>query len=154
MRKIALLLFAVLSPTTVLAQATAVSISQDVKGGRWSVLSTPAAGSQATASKSAGAAGVRHVADCVSISGGAVAAPVATALQINLRDGATGAGTVLWSITVVAPAAAGNTIPAMSVCGLNLVGTAATAMTLEFSSLLANLSESVTLTGYDYSAAP
>ena len=140
-------------PIMASAQATSISIWHDVKGGRWSVISTPAAGSQATATK-AGAQAVRHVADCVSFSGGATAAPVATALQINLRDGATGAGTILWTVTVVAPATTGTTIPTYSVCGLNLVGTVSTAMTIEFSSLLANLSESVTLTGYDFVAGP
>jgi hypothetical protein len=118
------------------------------KGSRWSVLSTPAAGSQATTSKAASALGFRHVADCVSYSAGAIAAPVATALQINLRDGASGAGTIIWSKTVTIPATAAPHYD-FSVCGLNLIGTANTAMTLEFSALLASESQSVTLTGYD-----
>jgi hypothetical protein len=120
------------------------------KGARWGAqTSSPAAGSQATTSKAAGAAGVRHVADCVTWSAGGVTAPAAAAqLVINLRDGATGAGTILWQSTIVAPAAIGQH-GSGQLCGLNLIGTAATAMTLEFSAALGNESESVALTGYD-----
>lgn len=118
------------------------------RGSRWSQTSTPAAGTQATASRAAGSASTRHVADCANYSAGAIAAPAATALQINLRDGATGAGTVLWSLTIVAPASAGQHVNG-HVCGLNLIGSLATAMTLEFSAALASESQSVTLTGYD-----
>jgi hypothetical protein len=118
------------------------------KGARWDVLSTPAAGGQGTASKTAGTNGARHVADCVSYSAGAIAAPAATALQINLRDGATGAGTIIWSKTVTIPATAAPHYDG-NFCGLNLIGAANTAMTLEFSAALANESQSVTLTGYD-----
>jgi hypothetical protein len=60
----------------------------------------------------------------------------------------TRAGTVVWQMNVVAPASVG-THGTWGYCGLNLVGTAATAMTLEFSGLLTNEYESVTLTGYD-----
>lgn len=118
------------------------------KGARWSVTSTPAAGTQASASKAAGSAATRHVADCVNYASGAIAAPVATALQINLRDGASGAGTILWSKTLTIPATAAPHYD-ISFCGLNLIGSLGTAMTLEFSVLLASESESVTLTGYD-----
>jgi hypothetical protein len=119
------------------------------KGGRWSVTSSPAAGSQASASQAVGAQGVFHVADCVSYSAGAIAAPAATQLTINLRDGASGAGTVLWSKTVAVPATAGVHITG-DFCGLNLINVSnSTAMTLEFSAALASEFESVTLTGYD-----
>lgn len=118
------------------------------KGARWTQLSAPAAGTQGTTSKTAGSTGVRHVADCVSYSAGAIAAPAATTLTINLRDGATGAGTVIWTKTVTIPATAAPHYD-NNFCGLNLIGTAATAMTLEFSASLASESESVTLTGYD-----
>lgn len=118
------------------------------KGARWSQVSTPAAGSQGTASKAAGAAGVRHVADCVTWSAGSIAAPAATQLVINLRDGASGAGTILWQTTLTTTTTAGAAGNGF-LCGLNLIGSSATAMTLEFSALLANESESVTLTGYD-----
>lgn len=119
------------------------------KGARWSVVSTPAVSTQASASKPAGGTGVYHVADCISWSGGATTAPAATALTINLRNGATGAGTIIWSATIVVPASTGENIEPKSVCGLNLIGSANTAMTLEFSGALTNELQGVTLTGYD-----
>jgi|SRR5882757_626494 len=134
------------------AQTIGAAINEAVplaeKGARWSVVSGPAVSNQATASKALGAAGVRHVADCVTISAGASTAPAATQLTINLRDGATGAGTIIWSTEITAAATATNH-GNVNLCGLNLIGTAATAMTLEFSALLTNEFESVTLTGYD-----
>lgn len=117
------------------------------KGARWSVTSNPAVSTQATASKAAGAAGVKHVADCITYSASAGVAPAATLLSINLRDGATGAGTVLASWRMFVPAAIGQ-MTVFAMCDLNIPGTAATAMTLEFSALLTSLNESVTLTGY------
>jgi hypothetical protein len=116
--------------------------------GNWTAVSTPAAGSQATATQAAGTGTLRHVANCITWSAGAAAAPAATTLTINLRDGATGVGTILWSTNVTAAATAANH-GNISFCGLNRVGSAATAMTLEFAAGLANESESVTLSGYD-----
>lgn len=118
------------------------------KGSRWGSFSNPAAGSQATISLAAEAS-VRHVADCVSFSAAATTAPALTALTINLRDGATGAGTILQTWQVAIPATTGTLVAPLSVCGLNLVGTTNTAMTLEFSASLANLIESVSLTAFN-----
>lgn len=118
------------------------------KGARWRVTSTPAVSLQATASKAAGGAGVVHVADCVTFSAGSTTAPALTKLNINLRDGATGAGTIVKSWTVVIPAATGQNVAPFGLCGLNIPGTANTAMTLEFSALLTNLFQDVTLVGY------
>lgn len=117
------------------------------KGARWSITNSPAVSAQGTASKAANTNGY-HVADCISYSAGATTAPAATQFTLNLRDGATSAGTVLWSKTVVIPATAANHLDG-NVCGLNLMGSLATAMTLEFSAGLTNEFESVTLTGYD-----
>ncbi len=119
------------------------------KGPRWIATQVPPAVSlRATASKAAGAAGVRHVVDCVFFEAGAITAPVATALTVDLRDGATGAGTVLKQWRLIVPANATQHIT-FDRCGLNLIGTAATAMTLEFSALLSNEFESVSITGFD-----
>lgn len=142
------------TPSYPATSASALSASLNIgaqiteKGPRWSVISSPGAGVKASASQAAGAAGVRHVADCLTVSAGTSTAPTATILTINLRDGASGAGTILWQTQIAAAATAaqhGN----LAVCGLNLIGTAATAMTLEFGALLTNENESVTLTGYD-----
>jgi len=118
-------------------------------GPRWTVVSNPAVSTQATASKAAGGAGVRHVADCVTFSGGSTTAPALTQLMVNLRDGATGAGSVLWNSTTIVTAAVGQNVLPFTACGLGLIGSANTAMTLEFSALLTNLFENVVLTGYD-----
>lgn len=118
------------------------------KGSHWSVIHNPAAGSQATASIAAEAS-VRHVVDCISFSGAAIVAPALTRLDVNLRDGATGAGTIIWSYTVAVAATTGQSVLPHSICGLNLVGTTNTAMTLEFSASLANLIENVSVSGYN-----
>jgi hypothetical protein len=119
------------------------------KGARWFVRINPSAGVQASASKAAGTNGVTHVADCVTFSAGSTTAPALTSLTMNLRDGASAAGTLIWSQEIVIPAATGQNVAPFSFCGLNLIGSANTAMTLEFSAGLANLIETVTLTGYD-----
>jgi hypothetical protein len=134
-----------------------IAASQNANGGvlsvapsNWSVISNPAAGSQATASKAAGATGVRHVGNCISFSAADTAAPAATLLTVNLRDGASGAGTILWTAEVFIPATAGAQAAApFEECGLNAIGSSATAMTLEFSAGLANLIEAVSIQGYD-----
>lgn len=131
------------------AQATPANLSADIKGGRWSIVNAGGAAAQATATKAAGATGVRHVADCIVFGGASTAAPAAAALQVVIRDGASGAGTIIWTTYVGVNATAGASIPPFTQCGLNLAGTAATVMNVEFLSGLANLFESVTLTGYD-----
>lgn len=118
------------------------------KSSRWMVIHNPAASSQATASIAAEAS-VRHVADCISFSAGSTTAPALTALTVNLRDGATGAGTIIWTHEVIASASTGQNIAPHSLCGLNLTGTTNTAMTLEFSASLANLIEAVSVSGYN-----
>lgn len=132
--------------TTTSRNATGVAVAE--KSSRWAIYHNPAAGSQATISIAAEAA-VRHVADCISFSAAATTNPSATALTINLRDGATGAGTIIQSWQVVVTAATGTLVQPFGLCGLNTPGTTNTAMTLEFSASLANLIQSVSLTGYN-----
>jgi len=120
------------------------------KGARWSVSSVTGSNTQASASKAAGGAGVRHIVDCVQFSAESTAAITATQDDVILRDGATGAGTVLmqWRNGIVSAAAAQVGL-AQSICGLALIGTANTAMTLEFANGITNVLMSVTITGYD-----
>jgi hypothetical protein len=134
--------------STTLTARNVVGAGLAEKSARWTVISNPAASSQATASIAAEAS-VRHVADCLSFSGAATTNPAATALTINLRDGATGAGTIIWTYQIAVTAATGTLVVPHSICGLNLVGTTNTAMTLEFSALLTNLIESVSISGYN-----
>jgi len=120
--------------------------SMRVPPGMWRATHTPAAAAQATISRAAGAAGVKHVCWGVIISI-AAAGTAQTPLAIHLRDGATGAGTILatWKVSAVA-----NTGQTISVTGLNIPGTAATAMTLETAAVTATAVEgTVTLIGYD-----
>lgn len=118
-----------------------------VTPGNWSIFNSGAGGAQATVTRSA-VTGVRHVANCISASAGAAAAPAATVLAVNLRDGASGVGPILWTTNITASATATNH-GNVDVCGLNIVGTSGAAMTIEFVGGLANEVESVSLSGYD-----
>jgi hypothetical protein len=118
------------------------------KGSRWSNFNTSTASVQASLVWAAEAS-VRHVADCISFSAISSVTPAITAVAVNLRDGATGAGTVVHQWQLIIPAATGQNVAPFSVCGLNIVGTTNTAMTIEFSSAVTNVIESVSLTGYN-----
>lgn len=131
-------------PTT---QAVALPAVTDY----WTV-SAQGAGAQApSASKAAAAAGVRHYAVAVefSVSCTGTAQP---SVQINLRDGATGAGTILKSWTVSAPtnASTGCAVLYSYTFPVPIPGSAATAMTLEFAAAAAAATIScVNLQGFD-----
>jgi hypothetical protein len=136
--------------TTVTARNVAGALFVE-KSSRWTVVSFPASGSQGTASLAA-EAGVRHVIDCVSFAGDSSAAVTAAAGNVAIRDGATGAGTVIWQAAIAHLVAAGagvQTIAASSVCGLNLVGTTNTAMTAEFNAGVTGEVQSVSISGYN-----
>lgn len=117
--------------------------------GNWSQTHAPAANVVATTTK-AGVAATRHV--CTSITASLVAGAIAPAVAIVtavLRDGASGVGTILWSEQIVTQAVAGDK-DNIVISGLNIVGTAAAAMTLEFTAAGgANTTEVVSMTGYD-----
>jgi hypothetical protein len=117
-----------------------------VRPGQWTSNHTPNAATQATITKTAGGAGVRHI--CYGITATIACGTTAqTPLTVYLRDGATGAGTVLWSATISAPA---NGVGGICITDLNIVGSANTAMTLEFSGAgVADSKQAVTLMGYD-----
>jgi len=111
----------------------------------WAVTHSPAANVQASAAKSAAGANQKHHATAVTASFGA-GATAGAAIQVNLRDGATGAGPVLWSCLMAAPA---NTAQTVTISDVDVAGSANTAMTLEFAAAggLTTV-QSVTLTGY------
>jgi hypothetical protein len=121
--------------------------------GNWSINHVPAAATQATITRAAGGAGVRHV--CTSIDAALVLPATANqaVITLNLRDGATGAGTILWSRRFgIGAANAADAQQEVSLSGLKIVGTANTAMTLEFSAAgAATTLQSVALTGHDAS---
>lgn len=130
---------------TNLTATTSVGSNLNVQLSTWSVTSTPAAATQATASKAAGGGTVRHVATTITVCI-AAGATAQTPIAVNLRDGATGAGTVLrtWKFSVPI-----NTSTCSDLSGLAMIGTANTAMTLEFAAAGAAATEqTVTLTGF------
>lgn len=117
--------------------------------GQWAINNAPAAGAQATISRAAVAA-TRHVCTGFIIDGAAgLAAPVATILTWALRDGASGAGTILASGILTVPATIAFDMSPIIASGLNIPGSINTAMTVEWSAGLANFSETVSLFGYD-----
>lgn len=119
--------------------------------GQWTATNSAAVGAASSASRAAGGAGISHVCNAVSFGFSATTALGAiTTVTINLRDGATGAGAVLWSWQFTLPAAV---IPsfALSIPGLEFIGTAATAMTLEFAAAIGNLLTFANLSGFDAS---
>lgn len=98
-----------------------------INGSEWTALSAPAAATRASASIAAAGAGIRRVLDSILVSVSCAAAQAETELQI--RDGATGAGTVIWQAGIILPIN-GTAIIALS--DLGIIGSANTAMTLEF----------------------
>lgn len=121
------------------------------KSARFEVSSFPASGSQATASLGADP-GVRHVLDCLSFAADSSAAVAAAAGTVVARDGASGGGTIIWGYSTAHAVATGagiQTIAAHSICGLNLVGTTNTAMTVEFNAGVTGELQSISWSGYN-----
>lgn len=118
----------------------------------WTVTHSPAVNTQAIATKAAGGGTVRHVMTAMTACVHALAAAVGqNSLTVQLRDGASGAGTVLWtwyfSVEVTDES---RHIPCVTMSGLNITGSPNTAMTLEFTagSVFANVAETVSMAGY------
>ena len=119
----------------------------------WSVTSNPGANAQASASRPASTNpstdACRHV--CTSITAlirGGTTAPAAVQVTVNLRDGASGAGTILASFSLVL-AGAIAAADSVFIDTLEIIGSPNTAMTLEFTAAGgANTFESVTMTGH------
>ena len=122
-----------------------------IEPGAWSVTSAPASGSQGSASIAA-ESGVRHILDCVSWSGASSGAVTAATGTLVIRDGASGAGTILQTFAIAHVTAAGagvQTVPVTSVCNLNLVSTTNTAMTAEFSAGVTGEAQTVNISGWN-----
>lgn len=138
---------------TTQAAATKTGIAAVAQIGNWSAIHVPATNVQATATQAAGGAGIRHICTglTVVLTSGALALAAAAPLIVSVIDGASGGTNYLWRAYINIPAVAGQD-STIAISGLSLVGSAATAMTLEFSAAGgANSYESVTLTGYDVS---
>ena len=113
----------------------------------WAETHGPATATLATATKAAGAAGVRHVCTYISASlhnGGGTF----DGRSIRIRDGISGVGTILWESFLGVVVEDGST-DRIEISGLAIIGSAATAMTLEFDSAPSTANrETVSLTGY------
>lgn len=136
---------------TNVAALTGLGAQLSAAPGEWAINHTPAVNTVATITRAAGAAGVRHVCRSITATLIGLAAAAETTVLVNLRDGATGAGTILWSTRLLVTGTVGSQV-GVSITGLNIPGTAATAMTLEFAAAGgASTFETVALTGYDVS---
>lgn len=113
----------------------------------WAITNAPIVATAATISQAAGATGVKNVCTSISISLASTGAPTAGIVQFNLRDGATGAGTILQTWRLSVPGVAGE-CRVVTLGDLWIEGTAATAMTLETSAApAANTFATVAMTG-------
>jgi hypothetical protein len=113
--------------------------------GEWAVVSTPAVGVAAAATKIAGGAGVRHILKSFSFSMSSQAAlGGVTTVTFSVMDG----GAVLFSWTFDLPAAIIAPLT-FGLSGLNVVGTAATLMQVVSDGAHAGLRVSANLSGYD-----
>jgi hypothetical protein len=108
---------------------------------------TSAAATAATISKATGGGTVRHVVTSVTMCFQDSAINTVARL-VNLRDGATGAGTIIRSWYLSNGGVAGGA-QCENISGLNISGSANTAMTLEFAAApAATASETVSFAGY------
>lgn len=127
------------------ATANVTGIPAVAQIGTWSLTNSANAGTP-SASRAAGGGTVRHVVTTVSACVGA-AATAQPVVQVNLRDGATGAGTIIRSWQLAGPV---NTNSCIAESGLNITGSANTAMTIEFAAATAaNTQATVNASGYD-----
>ncbi len=116
--------------------------------GEWSVSHVPAANTQATASKAAAAAGRSHVLRALAFTVTTDAAATAISLIVNVIDGASAGTNYLWRGRLSVSAVAGEK-SLIVLSGLNIFGTAATAMTIEFAVAGgAGTYETVSMSGY------
>lgn len=116
----------------------------------WTIKHVPNTNTQATATRTAGTGTQRHVVTgfTVTLAAGASAPTAAAPITVAVIDGGTGGTTYLWRSLIGLPAVAGAQVSIVR-GGLSLPGTAATALTIEFSAAGGtNTYESVTLEGY------
>ena len=132
----------------VIASFSANGAIATVLPGNWGASNNPANGVIASTTRAAAATGVRHVTNCITASINCISCGGGRSQTLVLRDGASGVGTILWQQFMSASSTDGS-FQSVNQCGLNLVGSTATPMTLEFSGVSADVHESCALTGYD-----
>lgn len=113
----------------------------------WSSTNFPSTATQATVARNSNASG-RHVLTAFHVSFSTVATTSATLIRWVIRDGATGAGTILWQGTMNQGVA--NTNYAEGMTGLALIGSTNTAMTIEFTAAgTTGSQQAVNMQGFD-----
>lgn len=113
----------------------------------WSIISVSGAGGQATVARAA-SSGTTHFVQCFAGSMAATAATACAPTTLVIRDGACGAGTILFELDLGAPNSAGAT-SSFGLCDLNIQGSPGQAMCAEFVAGAASCIESVNLVGVD-----
>jgi hypothetical protein len=111
--------------------------------GAWTITNAPGATTQASATKAAGGAGVRHV--CTAIHVSSTVNGTGQILWV-LRDGASGVGPILWQGFADGGSSFGGIY---SQSNLNIVGSPNTAMTIETTAAPAAGQMAVNAAGYD-----
>ncbi len=110
-------------------------VEQTVSPQAWSLTHTSNAAAQGTATQAASSTGGKHVMTGFTAQLVGDATGNADFVIINIRDGATGAGTVKMSHMAALASGANATGTPVVVTGLNIVGTANVAMTIEGSTV-------------------
>ena len=132
-----------------LTQTTALGIPPVVAYATWACTSAPAAANQATCSQAAGGGTVRHVVTAFQMCLFTATVAVIPVAQVAVvRDGATGAGTIFFNSVAGSGTAQGGQCQ-NSPPGYTRIGTANTAMTVEFAAAPpANVLQTVNMSGY------
>jgi hypothetical protein len=126
---------------------SAAQAQMTTPAGQWPATSTSSGTTPASASQAAAGAGIRNVFNGCSVKLSGDGTGAAFQGTLNLRDGATGAGTVLMSWVLSIPAGADAIGQGIDISGLAIPGSANTAMTLEFTTAVAHVIESVNMFG-------
>jgi hypothetical protein len=126
------------------ASESAVPLTLPTAPATWTLTAEDTSGGTtfASATRPAGGAGVKHVATCISFS---FYQTSGSGSFLYLRDGPSKTGTILFQLI---PVAVGSPSVVQSVCGLNIVGSPNTPMTLEFATDFSG-QEALNLVGYD-----
>lgn len=131
---------------TNLAAKSTVNAMLVSKPGQWIATSAPAVNNAASASQAAAGSGIRNVIQTISMQLAGDSTGAEFNGIVNLRDGATGAGTILATFAIAIPATAGS-FANLSLSELNIAGTANTATCLEFTLAGTHALQSCTIIG-------
>lgn len=135
------------------APNTAVSngsgVAQVVEPGHWLLRGLDGGGTSPASITRGAVAGTRHVLRTISACYLCqTASAVGTLGLFVVRDGATGAGTILWEAYLQVSPLAGSR-DRLELSGLSIVGSVNTPMTVEFTAMTLGFQQSISATGYE-----